>query len=42
MCADRASRKVEVSTGVSRAAYEAGMKDHFRLMGVRLGLQKAS
>jgi hypothetical protein len=40
--ADRASRKVEASTGESRAAYEAGMKDHFRLMGIRLGLQEAA
>jgi hypothetical protein len=41
-CSDRASRKIGDATGTSQTAYEAAMRDHFRLLGVRLGLQQAS
>ena len=40
--AARASVKVNEATGTSRAAYEAGMRDHFQLQAVRRGLRRAA
>jgi hypothetical protein len=40
--AERASRKIEEFTRESLAAYEAGIRDHFQLQAIRLGLQRAA